>query len=51
MSNLTYLFVAFAFIWVGVLTYMIRLSGLRKELEERIESLQDRLEKKELHND
>jgi hypothetical protein len=30
---------------------MIRLSGLRKQLEERIESLQDRLEKKELRND
>jgi CcmD family protein len=51
MSNLTYLFVAFAFIWSGVLAYMIRLSGLRKQLEERIESLQDRLEKKELRND
>lgn len=51
MSNLSYLFVAFALIWVGVLAYMIRLSGLRKELEERIESLQDRLEKKEFRND
>jgi CcmD family protein len=51
MSNLSYLFVAFALIWVGVLAYMIRLSGLRKQLEERIDSLQDRLEKKELHND
>ena len=51
MNNLSYLFVAFALIWVGVLAYMIRLSGLRKQLEERIDSLQDRLEKKELHND
>ncbi len=51
MSNLSYLFVAFALIWVGVLAYMIRLSSLRKQLEERIDSLQDRLEKKELHND
>ena len=51
MSNLTYLFVAFAFIWAGALAYMIRLSGLRRQLEERIDSLQDRLEKKELHND
>jgi CcmD family protein len=51
MSNLSYLFVAFALIWVGVLAYMIRLSGLRKQLEERIDSLQDRLEKKELDND
>ncbi len=51
MSNLTYLFMAFAFIWAGVLGYLIRLSGLRKQLEERIDRLQDRLEKKELHND
>ena len=51
MSNLTYLFAAFAFIWAGVLAYLIRLSGLRKQLEERIDRLQDRLEKKALHND
>ena len=51
MSNLSYLFVAFALIWVGVLAYLIRLSGLRKQLEERIDSLQDRLEKKEFRND
>ena len=51
MSNLSYLFVAFALIWVGVLAYMIRLSGLRKKLEERIDSLQGRLEKKGLYND
>ncbi len=50
MSNITYLFVAFAFIWTGVLAYLIRLSGLRKQLEERIDRLQDRLEKKELHD-
>jgi len=51
MNNLTYLFVAFAFIWAGTLAYMIRLSGLRKQLEERIDSLQGRLEKKGLYND
>jgi CcmD family protein len=51
MSNLTYLFMAFAFIWVGVLAYLIRLSGLRKQLEERIDRLQERLETKKLHND
>jgi CcmD family protein len=42
---------AFAFMWMGVLAYLIRLSGLRKQLEERIDRLQDRLEKKALHND
>ena len=51
MNNLTYLFLAFAFIWTGVLAYLIRLSSLRKQLEERINRLQDRLEKKELHNE
>lgn len=48
MNNLTYLFLAFAFIWTGVLAYLIRLSGLRKQLEERIDRLQDQLENKEL---
>lgn len=48
MSNLTYLFVAFALIWAGVLAYLIRLSGLRKQLEEKIDRLQDQLENKEL---
>jgi len=51
MSDLTFLFAAFAVIWAGVLAYLIRLAGLRKQLEEKIHSLQDRLEKAELHND
>ncbi len=50
MSNLTYLFVAFAFMWAGVLVYLIRLSGLRKQLEERIDRLQDRLDNREHHS-
>ncbi len=51
MSNLTYLFVAFALIWTGVLAYLIRLAGLRKQLEARIDRLQERLENREIHND
>ena len=51
MSNLTYLFVAFAFIWTGVLVYLIRLAGLRRQLEARIDRLQERLENEDLHND
>ena len=51
MSNLTYLFVAFAFIWTGVLVYLIRLAGLRRQLEARIDRLQERLKNEDLHND
>jgi CcmD family protein len=51
MSNLTYLFVAFALIWTGVLGYLVRLAGLRKQLEARIDRLQERLDIREIHND
>jgi len=47
MNELIYLFAAFALIWTGVLVYLIRLANLRKQLEERIESLENRLEKDE----
>ena len=50
MNDLTYLFVAFALIWTGVLGYLIRLMGLRKQLEERIDRLQERIESKGLYN-
>jgi CcmD family protein len=51
MNDLTYLFVAFALIWTGVLGYLVRLTGLRKQLEARIDRLQERLENRELGND
>jgi CcmD family protein len=50
MSDLTYLFVAFALIWTGVLAYLMRLAGLRRQLETRIDRLQERLENKERNN-
>ena len=51
MSGLTYLFVAFALIWTGVLGYLVRLASLRKQLEAKMDRLQDRLKNRELHND
>ena len=51
MSDLTYLFVAFALIWTGVLGYLVRLAGLRRQLEARIDRLQERLENREPSND
>ena len=51
MNDLTYLFVAFALIWTGVLAYLIRLAGLRKQLEIKLDRLQERLENREFHND
>jgi CcmD family protein len=50
MSNLTYLFMAFAFMWAGVLGYLIRLSGLRRQLDQKIDRLQDRLDNREHHS-
>lgn len=42
MNNMIYLFAAFALVWAGALTYMIRISGLRKQLERRITRLEER---------
>jgi CcmD family protein len=50
MSDLFYLFAAFAVLWIGVLGYLIRLAGLRKQLEEKIDRLQDRMEKNGFQN-
>ena len=43
MKNLGYLFAAFALIWAGVLLYLVRLSSLRKHLEQRISRVEERL--------
>ncbi len=50
MNDLTYLFVAYAFVWTGVLVYLIRLAGLRKQLEDRVDRLWQRLESREPHD-
>ena len=42
MSDLTYLFVAFAVMWTGILGYLMRLAGLRRQLEERIDRFEER---------
>jgi len=41
MNNMIYLFTAFALVWAGVLFYVVRLSGLRKQLEVRITRLEE----------
>jgi len=51
MSDMTYLFVAFALIWTGVLGYLVRLAGLRKKLEKRVNRLQEHIETREPNND
>ena len=45
MTDLAFLFAAFALVWAGVLAYLLRLVSLRRDLEKRIDKLQDRLEK------
>ena len=47
MNDLTYLFVAYALIWAGVLAYLIRLAGLRRQLEDRVDRLWQRLDSRE----
>lgn len=50
MNDLTYLFLAFAFIWIGTLGYIFRLAGLRKQLEEKVLKLEKRTASKEPDN-
>jgi len=50
MSDLNYLFVAFALLWAGVLGYLVRLATLRRQLEGRIEALGERCESRGLPN-
>lgn len=50
MSDLTYLFIAFALIWTGAFGYFIRLTSLRKQLEGRIDRLEERTATREPDN-
>ena len=43
MNDLTYLFIAFAVMWTGILGYLVRLAGLRRQLEERIDRFEERI--------
>lgn len=45
MNDLIYLFAALAFVWAGVLVYLFRMAALRKGLQRRIDSIQERLDK------
>ena len=47
MNSMVYLFMALTVIWAGVLGYILRLGGLRKQLEEKVERINDRLERNE----
>lgn len=50
MNDLTYLFIAFALVWIGAFGYLIRLTGLRKQLEARIDRLEERIAVRESDN-
>ena len=50
MNNLTFLFAALAVLWTGVLGYVLRLSSLRRRLEERIDMLEERVVDRDLHD-
>jgi CcmD family protein len=50
MGDLNYLFAAFALMWAGAMGYLIRLASLRKRLEGRIETLQERVESGDLRH-
>ncbi|MGD8353535.1 MAG: CcmD family protein [Pseudomonadota bacterium] len=44
MRDMIFVFAAFSFLWTGTLLYVLRLSFLRKQLEERIDRLDTRME-------
>ena len=48
MGNLTYLFAAFAVIWVAVLVYSLSISSRQKSVEREIEMLKSVLAEKEM---
>ena len=41
MNNLYYLFIAYTLIWAGAMTYLLRLSSLRRDLERRLERVEE----------
>jgi len=43
MTNLPYLFAAYAVIWIGLFAYMLRLGRRSHELEEEVRELKRRL--------
>ncbi len=45
--NLSYLFAAFAVVWIGVLGYVVSLSRRNRDLEHDLEDLRSVLEQRE----
>lgn len=43
MTNLSYLFAAYAAVWIGLFVYLLRLGRRTRELEEELEELRRRL--------
>jgi CcmD family protein len=43
MTNLSYLFAAYAAVWMGLFVYLLRLSRRSRELEEEIRDLRRQL--------
>ena len=44
MTNLSYLFAAYAAVWLGIFVYVVRLGRRNRELEEEIRELRRLLE-------
>ena len=45
MTNLPYLFAAYAAIWIGIFVYVLRLGRQTRELEEELRDLKRTLER------
>ena len=43
MTNLPYLFAAYALVWIGLFVYLRRLARRSRELEEEVRELRERL--------
>ena len=42
MSDLTWMFIAFAAVWIGLGAYLVSLAARRRRLERRLEELAER---------
>jgi len=43
MSNVWYMILAYTVIWMAVLAYLVRLGGMRRKLEARLNGVEDRI--------
>jgi len=44
MNHLTYLFAAYAAVWIGIFVYLLRLTARTRELEDEVRELRRLLE-------